>query len=170
GVVSAGGADSGSRLTSTGILVAAGPTGSVEHSSPIRDPAKGKAVATLSSPEPTSIFIGASIAVGAPIPAVDTILTITSVSAASSVPARTPIAAGVYTTADGTVKRFSTMSELMHWAGRADLMVLYGLVSDKYKTERATGIGLGLWMDLRTLITTREERDPSIIWDDQDQW
>nr|GEZ27679.1 JmjC domain-containing protein [Tanacetum cinerariifolium] len=46
----------------------------------------------------------------------------------------------------------------------------FGLVLDKYKTERATGIGLGLWIDLRTLITTREERDPSIIWDDQDQW
>nr|GEW00972.1 hypothetical protein [Tanacetum cinerariifolium] len=72
--------------------------------------------------------------------------------------------------ADGTVKRFSTPSKLMYWAGRADLMVLYGLVLDKYKTERATGIGLGLWMDLRTLITAREERDASIIWDDHDQW
>nr|GEZ97217.1 hypothetical protein [Tanacetum cinerariifolium] len=34
--------------------------------------------------------------------------------------------------------------------------------------QRATGIGLGLWMDLRTLITSREEGDASIIWDDQD--
>nr|GEW49830.1 ribonuclease H-like domain-containing protein [Tanacetum cinerariifolium] len=76
----------------------------------------------------------------------------------------------VLTRADGTVKRFSTLKELMYWAGRADLMVLYGLVSDKYRTERATCIGLGFWMDLRTLITTREERDPFIIWDDQDQW
>nr|GEY95837.1 aminoacyl-tRNA synthetase, class 1a, anticodon-binding [Tanacetum cinerariifolium] len=76
----------------------------------------------------------------------------------------------VITRADGTVKRFSTLRELMYWAGRADLRVLYGLVSDKYKTERATGIGLGLWMDLRILITSREERDASIIWDDQDQW
>nr|GEZ16374.1 hypothetical protein [Tanacetum cinerariifolium] len=75
----------------------------------------------------------------------------------------------VITRADGIVKRFSTMRELMYWAGRADLMVLYSLVSDKYKTERATGIGLGLWMDLRILITSREERDASIIWDDQDQ-
>nr|GFC18603.1 hypothetical protein [Tanacetum cinerariifolium] len=41
--------------------------------------------------------------------------------------------------ADGTVKRFSTLWELMYWAGRADLMVLYGLVSDKYKIKRATG-------------------------------
>nr|GEW17895.1 JmjC domain-containing protein [Tanacetum cinerariifolium] len=40
--------------------------------------------------------------------------------------------------ADGIVKRFSTLRELMYWAGRADLMVLYGLVSDKYKTKRAT--------------------------------
>nr|GEU84462.1 reverse transcriptase domain-containing protein [Tanacetum cinerariifolium] len=39
-----------------------------------------------------------------------------------------------------------------------------------YKLERATGIGLGLWSDLRTLITAREDRDASIIWDDQDQW
>nr|GEZ66601.1 hypothetical protein [Tanacetum cinerariifolium] len=54
--------------------------------------------------------------------------------------------------------------------GRADLMVLYGMVSDKYKLERATGISLGLWLDLRTLITAREDRDASIIWDDQDQW
>nr|GEX60385.1 JmjC domain-containing protein [Tanacetum cinerariifolium] len=76
----------------------------------------------------------------------------------------------VITRADGTVKRFSTLRELMYWAGRADLMVLYGLVLDKYKTKRATSIGLGFWMDLRTLITTREERDASIRWDDQDQW
>nr|GEY45224.1 hypothetical protein [Tanacetum cinerariifolium] len=48
-------------------------------------------------------------------------------------------------------------------------MVLYGMVSDKYKLERATGIGLGLWSDLQTLITAREDRDASIIWDDQDQ-
>nr|GFD16303.1 hypothetical protein [Tanacetum cinerariifolium] len=45
---------------------------------------------------------------------------------------------------NGTIKRFSTLRELMYWAGVADLMVLYGLVLDKYKTERATGIGLGL--------------------------
>nr|GEU31302.1 hypothetical protein [Tanacetum cinerariifolium] len=49
--------------------------------------------------------------------------------------------------ADGTVKRFSTLRELMYWAGRADLIVF-------------------IW----TLITAREERDASIIWDDQDQW
>nr|GEW51696.1 putative ribonuclease H-like domain-containing protein [Tanacetum cinerariifolium] len=41
--------------------------------------------------------------------------------------------------ADGTVKRFSTLRELMYWVGRADLMVLYDLVLDKYKIERATG-------------------------------
>nr|GEY27318.1 aminoacyl-tRNA synthetase, class 1a, anticodon-binding [Tanacetum cinerariifolium] len=76
----------------------------------------------------------------------------------------------VITRADGTIKRFSTMRELMYWTGRVDLMVLYGLVSDKYKTKRAIGIGLGLWMDLRTLITAREERDASIIWNHQDQW
>nr|GEV15071.1 hypothetical protein [Tanacetum cinerariifolium] len=76
----------------------------------------------------------------------------------------------VITRADGTVKRFSTLRELMHLVGRADLMVLYGMVSDKYKLKRATGIGLGLWSDLRTLITTREDRDAFIIWDDQDQW
>nr|GFA45725.1 JmjC domain-containing protein [Tanacetum cinerariifolium] len=76
----------------------------------------------------------------------------------------------VLTRADGTVKRFSTLRELMYWVGKADLMVLYGFISDKYKTERATGIGLVLWMDLRILDTSREERDASIIWDDQDQW
>nr|GEV65654.1 copia protein [Tanacetum cinerariifolium] len=75
----------------------------------------------------------------------------------------------VITQADGTVKRFYTLQELMHWAGRADLMVLYGMVSDKYKLERATGIGLGLWLDLRALITAKEDKDVSIIWDDHDQ-
>nr|GFA22674.1 synaptobrevin, longin-like domain protein [Tanacetum cinerariifolium] len=55
----------------------------------------------------------------------------------------------VITRADGNVKRFSTLRELMYWVGRADLMVLYGMVSNKYKLERATGIGLGLWSDLR---------------------
>nr|GEX84157.1 copia protein [Tanacetum cinerariifolium] len=74
------------------------------------------------------------------------------------------------TKADGSVKRFSTLRELMHWVGRADLMVLYGMVLDKYKLERAIGIGLGLWSDLWTLITAREDRDASIIWDDHDQW
>nr|GFA83181.1 hypothetical protein [Tanacetum cinerariifolium] len=74
----------------------------------------------------------------------------------------------VISRADGTVKRFSTLRELMYWVGRADLMVLYGMVSDKYKLERATSIGLGLCSDLRTLITAREDRDASIIWDDQD--
>nr|GEZ86978.1 hypothetical protein [Tanacetum cinerariifolium] len=32
--------------------------------------------------------------------------------------------------------------------------------------KKATGIGLGLLSDLRTLITAREDRDASIIWDD----
>nr|GFA32108.1 hypothetical protein [Tanacetum cinerariifolium] len=36
----------------------------------------------------------------------------------------------VITRGDGTVNRFSTLRELMYWAGRADLMILYGLVSD----------------------------------------
>nr|GFC13594.1 hypothetical protein [Tanacetum cinerariifolium] len=75
----------------------------------------------------------------------------------------------VITRADGTVKRFFTLRELMHSVGRADLMVLYGMVLDKYKIKRATGIGLGLWSDLQTLITAREDIDASIIWDDQDQ-
>nr|GEX14176.1 retrovirus-related Pol polyprotein from transposon TNT 1-94 [Tanacetum cinerariifolium] len=69
---------------------------------------------------------------------------------------------------DEPAEHVSLSLELMYWAGRADLMVLYGMVSDKYKIERATGIGLGLWSDLRTLITAREDRDASIIWDDQD--
>nr|GEY45860.1 JmjC domain-containing protein [Tanacetum cinerariifolium] len=67
----------------------------------------------------------------------------------------------VITRADGTVKRFTTLRELMYWVGQADLMVLYGMVSDKYKLEIAIGIGLGLWSDLRTLITAREDRDVS---------
>nr|GEZ91058.1 hypothetical protein [Tanacetum cinerariifolium] len=158
------------------------------------------------------------IVAGDPIPAV------TSVSAASSVPAGTPIATGVSTTAgaSGSATRRRTLpspsksesaalpfneddpeaefkkylrqvsdddepaepvslalvSDIRTWEiiptdfglGRADLMVLYGMVLDKYKVERATCIGLGLWSDLRTLITAKEDRDASIIWEDQDQW
>nr|GEZ74277.1 hypothetical protein [Tanacetum cinerariifolium] len=50
GLVSVGGVDSAGGLTSVGISVAAGPTIPAEPSSPLRDPSKGKAVATLSSP------------------------------------------------------------------------------------------------------------------------
>nr|GEZ69892.1 ribonuclease H-like domain, reverse transcriptase, RNA-dependent DNA polymerase [Tanacetum cinerariifolium] len=56
GVVSASGTDSTSGLTSASISVAVGPSVSAEPSSPIRDPAKGKAIATHSSPvtDPTN--------------------------------------------------------------------------------------------------------------------
>nr|GEZ67359.1 hypothetical protein [Tanacetum cinerariifolium] len=177
-----------------------------------------------------SVSAGSTIAAGAPNSVVPSVSAVLSNSAAFSVPADTPIAAGVPTTtaasgstkptiplrkssrkksmarkrtlpkpvslalvsdvhtweiiptefglgeihvitrADGTIKRFYTLRELMHWAGQADLMVLYGMVSDKYKLKRATCIGLGLWSDIRTLITVREDKDVSIIWDDQDQW
>nr|GEX22048.1 hypothetical protein [Tanacetum cinerariifolium] len=50
GLVSVSGIDSAGGLTSAGISVAAGPTVPVEPSSPLRDPSKGKAVATPSSP------------------------------------------------------------------------------------------------------------------------
>nr|GEZ91714.1 hypothetical protein [Tanacetum cinerariifolium] len=50
GLDSAGGVDSAGGLTSAGISVAAGPTVPVEPSSPLRDPSKGKAVASPSSP------------------------------------------------------------------------------------------------------------------------
>nr|GEX97168.1 hypothetical protein [Tanacetum cinerariifolium] len=130
--------------------------------------------------ETTTVSIGVTIAAGDPISAIPFVL---SVSAATSIPAETPIAACVSTTADavplrkysrkksmarrrtipkpsqsksaalpfneddpeaefkkadGTVKIFSTLRELMYSVGRADLMVLYGMVSDKYKLERAT--------------------------------
>nr|GEX80513.1 hypothetical protein [Tanacetum cinerariifolium] len=49
-VVSASGADSASTFISAGILVTAGPSVLSAPSSPIRDPAKGKAIATPSSP------------------------------------------------------------------------------------------------------------------------
>nr|GEV41532.1 hypothetical protein [Tanacetum cinerariifolium] len=326
-VVSAGGADSAGTFISGGVLFAAGPSVPSIPSSPIRDLAKGKAVATPSSPitaptdkeladqqaaileaerqelleqelkqsldaeqvyldsllaqrvakeqerksrasaaqavdlaiakdhhqhlkrsgdtlesskskklksshstkqsaelqETTSVFAGATIAADDPISAVPFVSVVPSVFAASSIPAETPITAGVSNTAgvsesdgvasvpiiqlldsppkatslpldpetaeqeiiptefglgeihvitraDDTVMRFSTLRELMHSVGQADLMVLYGMVSNKYKFERATCIGLGLWSDLRTLITAREDRDASIIWDDQDQW
>nr|GEW73719.1 hypothetical protein [Tanacetum cinerariifolium] len=50
GLVSASGVDSAGGLTFDGILVAAGPIVPAEPSSPFRDPSKGKAVATPSSP------------------------------------------------------------------------------------------------------------------------
>nr|GEW55927.1 putative ribonuclease H-like domain-containing protein [Tanacetum cinerariifolium] len=50
GLFSAGGVDSAGGLTSVGLSVVAGPTVPAEPSSHIRDPSKGKAVATPSSP------------------------------------------------------------------------------------------------------------------------
>nr|GEY45484.1 hypothetical protein [Tanacetum cinerariifolium] len=56
----------------------------------------------------------------------------------------------IITRADCTVKRFSTLMELIYMAGRADLMVLYGLVLDKYKTKRATaGDIMYMFMDMK---------------------
>nr|GFB45804.1 hypothetical protein [Tanacetum cinerariifolium] len=49
-VVSAGDADSAGTFIFAGVLVAAGPSVASAPSSPIRDPAKGKAIATPSSP------------------------------------------------------------------------------------------------------------------------
>nr|GFA80647.1 hypothetical protein [Tanacetum cinerariifolium] len=49
-IVSAGGADSAGTFISADISVAGGPSISATPSSPIRDPAKGKAIATPSSP------------------------------------------------------------------------------------------------------------------------
>nr|GEX43735.1 putative ribonuclease H-like domain-containing protein [Tanacetum cinerariifolium] len=49
-VVSAGDVDSAGTFISAGVLVAAGPSVASAPSSPIRDPAKGKAIATSSSP------------------------------------------------------------------------------------------------------------------------
>nr|GEX33553.1 putative ribonuclease H-like domain-containing protein [Tanacetum cinerariifolium] len=164
-VVSAGGADSAGTFISTGISVATGPSVSSAPSSPIRDPAKGKAVATPSSPrvaKEQEREIRASAAQSTLRQAeLDRIsLNLTNeewIGLVDQVRANPTLSAEL-------------LRELMHWVGRADLMVLYGMVSDKYKLERATSIGLGLWSDLRTLITAREDRDASIIWDDQDQW
>nr|GEZ20964.1 hypothetical protein [Tanacetum cinerariifolium] len=50
GLDSTGGVDSAGGLTSAGISVAAAPTVPAEPLSPLRDPSKGKAVATPSSP------------------------------------------------------------------------------------------------------------------------
>nr|GEU48325.1 ribonuclease H-like domain-containing protein [Tanacetum cinerariifolium] len=44
------------------------------------------------------------------------------------------------------------------------------LVSLSLISDIPIRIGLGLWSDLWMLITAREDRDASIIWDDQDQW
>nr|GEW88448.1 hypothetical protein [Tanacetum cinerariifolium]GEW93348.1 hypothetical protein [Tanacetum cinerariifolium] len=61
-----------------------------------------------------------------------------------------PVSLSLVSDIHGTVKRFSTLRELMYWAGRANLIVLYGIVSDKYKLERAIDIGLGLWISGRS--------------------
>nr|GFC32805.1 aminoacyl-tRNA synthetase, class 1a, anticodon-binding [Tanacetum cinerariifolium] len=79
--------------------------------------------------KPPSISVGSTIAVGALNSTVPSVFAVLSDSAASLVPADTPIAAGVPTTiaASGSTKP-------------------------------------------TTLNTVKEDRDVSIIWDDQDQW
>nr|GEZ98560.1 hypothetical protein [Tanacetum cinerariifolium] len=129
--------------------------------------------------------------------AVPSVSVVPSVSAAFSIPAETPIAAGVSTTAgvfesageasipiidlfDSLPKATSLPSDLetvehvvpLRKSSRKKSMARRRTLPRPSQSElkRATGIGLGLWSDLRMLITAREDRDASIIWDDQDQW
>nr|GFB41371.1 hypothetical protein [Tanacetum cinerariifolium] len=127
--------------------------------------------------ETITVSAGATIAAGDPISAVPSIPAVPSVFAATFIPAETPIAAGVSTTADAVPLRKSSRKKSM--ARRRTLpkpsqsetaALLFDEDDPEAEFKKATGIGLGLWSDLRTLITAREDRDASIIWDDQDQW
>nr|GEU86873.1 putative ribonuclease H-like domain-containing protein [Tanacetum cinerariifolium] len=144
----------------------------------------------LKRSETTSVSAGATITAGDPIPAV------TSIPAGSSIPAVTPSVTGVSTTtgASGSVNKASDAtlrkpSRKKSIARRRSLPSAYKPKSDALSFDKddpeaefkrylrqasdddepTNPVSLAL-MDLRTLITTREEHDPSIIWDDQDQW
>nr|GFC86977.1 hypothetical protein [Tanacetum cinerariifolium] len=74
--------------------------------------------------ETTSAFVGSTIAAGDPIP------TVTSVSVASSIPAATPIAAGVSTTADDPEAEFKRYLRQASDDDEPAKPVSFALVSD----------------------------------------
>ncbi|GKA32690.1 hypothetical protein Tco_0719057, partial [Tanacetum coccineum] len=71
---------------------------------------------------------------------------------------------------DNSRKYFTSLREILHLVTRADLMMIYGRVMTFYQDQKAEGVGLVLWGDLKILIDSPEVNDGSDFWKNQHTW
>ncbi|GJS58419.1 hypothetical protein Tco_0653203 [Tanacetum coccineum] len=71
--------------------------------------------------------------------------------------------------ANGHIRAFNTLSEVLHILDRQDLHHLHRLVIDYYEHIPPTGLGLILLGDLTTMMETTEESDDE-LWGNQNEW
>ncbi|GJU67807.1 putative ribonuclease H-like domain-containing protein [Tanacetum coccineum] len=71
--------------------------------------------------------------------------------------------------ANGHIRAFNTLSEVLHILDRQDLHHLHRLVIEYFEHIPLTGLGLVLYGDLTTMMETTEESDDK-LWANQDEW
>ncbi|GJZ64118.1 hypothetical protein Tco_0620539 [Tanacetum coccineum] len=71
---------------------------------------------------------------------------------------------------DNSHKYFTSLREILHLVTRADLMTIYGRVMTFYQDQKAEGVGLVLWGDLKILMDSPEVNDGSDFWKNQHTW
>ncbi|GJS84450.1 hypothetical protein Tco_0750991 [Tanacetum coccineum] len=71
--------------------------------------------------------------------------------------------------ANGHIRAFNTLNEVLHILDRQDLHNLHRLVIEYYEHIPPTGLGLILHGDLTTMMETTEESDDE-LWRNQDEW
>ncbi|GKC62321.1 hypothetical protein Tco_1094919, partial [Tanacetum coccineum] len=71
---------------------------------------------------------------------------------------------------DNSRKYFTSLREILHLVTRADLMTIYGRVMTFYQDQKAEGVGLVLWGDLKILMDSPEVNDGSDFWKNQHTW
>ncbi|GJR21705.1 hypothetical protein Tco_0970232 [Tanacetum coccineum] len=71
--------------------------------------------------------------------------------------------------ANGHIRAFNTLNEVLHILDRQDLHHLHRLVIEYYEHIPPTGLGLILHGDLTTMMETAEESDDE-LWRNQTEW
>ncbi|GJS58427.1 hypothetical protein Tco_0653211 [Tanacetum coccineum] len=71
--------------------------------------------------------------------------------------------------ANGHIRAFNTLSEVLHILDRQDLHHLHRLVIEYYENIPPTGLGLILFRDLTTMIESTEESNDE-LWRNQNEW
>ncbi|GKF26267.1 hypothetical protein Tco_0082161 [Tanacetum coccineum] len=71
--------------------------------------------------------------------------------------------------ANGHIRAFNTLNEVLHILDRQDLHNLHRLVIEYYEHIPPTGLGLILHGDLTTMMETTEESDVE-LWRNQTEW
>nr|GEU47904.1 ribonuclease H-like domain-containing protein [Tanacetum cinerariifolium] len=71
---------------------------------------------------------------------------------------------------DGSTKHFATLRQILHIVDRQDLMKLYGLVVQYYKSHHVAGAGMLFWEDLQVLFDSQAGGKGSCVWQNQHLW